>query len=79
MKLCRCGHTTERERHPDGGPCGAYNCPCEGFADVWDAKALTPGIVMSAPPEIAQHGPVRVYDGETWIGLPGTHTTRLAR
>lgn len=78
MNVCRCGHTTERAKHPDGGPCGAYNCPCDAYADVWDAKALTPGITMNGQPVIAEHPAVRVYDGETWIGLP-THTARLAQ
>lgn len=75
--LCRCGHSDERGKHPGGGPCGAYECPCEGFADVWDAKPLTPGMSAGAPLEPSRSG-VLTYGGETWIGLR-SHTARLAQ
>ena len=76
MKLCRCGHTDQRGKHPDGWDCGAYNCPCTSFADVWDSKPLQPGVTMHTP-EVAPHPAVRTYDGELWIGLT-SHTARLA-
>lgn len=82
MNVCRCGHTTEREKHPNGGPCGAYRCECEAFADVWDSQSLRAEPEPEPEPEVETvvHVcfPTRELAGETWIGLSSTHTTRLA-